>query len=98
MSDRKKALNWEQVRARIESGATGDKVAGSDPAAAPIGTDDEAAAVPSETTEEAGRKRCHPLNRRAAVQRITPGRQQRDQPAKGAAAANNPSTSKVCSR
>lgn len=57
MSDRKKALNWEQVRERIESGATGDKVAGSDPAAAPLGTDDEAAAVPSEPTEEAGRKR-----------------------------------------
>lgn len=52
MSDRKKTLNWEQVRDRIDSGATGDKVAGSDPAAAPLGTDDEAAGAPSEPSED----------------------------------------------
>jgi hypothetical protein len=52
MSHRKKALNWEQVRDRIDSGATGEKVAVSDPAAAPLGTDDEAAGVPSQPTED----------------------------------------------
>ena len=54
MSARKKALKWEQVRERFDSGATGEKVAGSDPAAAPLGTDDEAAGFPSEPTEEEG--------------------------------------------
>jgi hypothetical protein len=52
MSHRKKALNWEQVRDRIDSGATGEKVAISDPAAAPLGTDDEAAGAPSQPTED----------------------------------------------
>ena len=52
MSHRKKALNWEQVRDRIDLGATGEKVSGSDPAAAPLGTDDEAAGVPSEPMED----------------------------------------------
>jgi hypothetical protein len=33
----------EQLRRDIDSGRTGDKVAGSDPAAAPLGTDEEAA-------------------------------------------------------
>jgi hypothetical protein len=35
-----------ELRARIDSGATGDKVPGSDPVAAPLGTDDEAAGTP----------------------------------------------------
>jgi hypothetical protein len=33
----------EQLRARIDAGQTGDKVAYPDPAMAPLGTDDEAA-------------------------------------------------------
>ena len=33
----------EQLRDDIDSGRTGDKVQGSDPAAVPLGTDDEAA-------------------------------------------------------
>ena len=36
----------EQLRADIDSGRTGDKVSGSDPAMAPLGTDDEAAGTP----------------------------------------------------
>lgn len=62
MSDRKKTLNWEQVRDRIDSGATGDKVAGSDPAAAPLGTDDEAAGAPSEPSEDEA-ERARPTTR-----------------------------------
>lgn len=36
-----------QLRGDIDRGATGDKVAGLDPAAAPLGADDEAAGVPA---------------------------------------------------
>jgi hypothetical protein len=36
----------ERLRADIDSGRTGDKVRNSDPAAAPLGTDEEAAGTP----------------------------------------------------
>ena len=36
----------ERLRADIDSGKTGDKVRNSDPAAAPLGTDEEAAGTP----------------------------------------------------
>ena len=36
----------DRLRNDIDSGRTGDKVAASDPAAAPLGTDDEAAGTP----------------------------------------------------
>lgn len=36
------ARNWAQARERIDSGRTGDKVAASDPASVPLGTDSEA--------------------------------------------------------
>lgn len=36
------ATNWAQARDRINSGDTGDKVAYSDPASTPLGTDSEA--------------------------------------------------------
>ncbi len=36
----------DQLRADIDSGATGDKVPMTDPAATPLGTDDEAAGAP----------------------------------------------------
>lgn len=38
--------NISQLRRDIDSGRTGDKVAAADPAAAPLGTDDEAAGTP----------------------------------------------------
>jgi hypothetical protein len=37
----------DQLRRDIDSGATGDKVRASDPAAAPLGTDEEAAGTPT---------------------------------------------------
>ena len=40
------AENVDQLRAAIDQGKTGDKVAFPDPAAAPLGTDDEAAGYP----------------------------------------------------
>ena len=39
-----------RLRDRIDRGVTGDKVAFSDPAAAPLGTDAEAAGAPSQAT------------------------------------------------
>ncbi len=47
----------ERLRADIDSGKTGDKVAASDPAAAPLGTDEEAGGVttPAEALEKARR-------------------------------------------
>ena len=47
-----KPQNWQQVRAKIERGESSDKIGGFDPAAAPLGTDDEAAGVPTHPVEE----------------------------------------------
>jgi len=44
MSDQH-ALNWAQVRHLISLGITRDKAKGFDPAAAPLGTDDEASGI-----------------------------------------------------
>ena len=46
-----KAPNADQLRAAIDSGKTGDKVAFPDPAAAPLGTDAEAAGAPPASDE-----------------------------------------------
>jgi hypothetical protein len=43
--------NLEQLRADIDSGRTGDKVAAPDPAMAPLGTDDEAAGTPPSSAD-----------------------------------------------
>ena len=50
----------ERLRADIDGGRTGDKVAGSDPAAAPLGTDDEAAGTPPRP-EDVAVARTHEL-------------------------------------
>ena len=42
----KQSSTTAQLRADIDSGRTGDKVAAGDPAAAPLGTDEEAAGTP----------------------------------------------------
>jgi hypothetical protein len=41
-----RATNVSQLRADIDSGETGDKIPFPDPAAAPLGTDDEAGGAP----------------------------------------------------
>lgn len=46
MADDPNAPNTAQLKADIDSGRTNDKVAWSDPAASPLGTDDEAAGTP----------------------------------------------------
>jgi len=48
----------EQARAEIDAGLTSDKIAGSDPAAAPLGADDEAAGTPvsPDRTPEVGQR------------------------------------------
>ena len=49
-------MNWQQVRAKIERGESGDKIGGFDPAAAPLGTDDGGA-------HASGRGGCEPRRR-----------------------------------
>jgi hypothetical protein len=39
-------MNTSRLRADIDAGKTGDKTPGEDPAAAPLGTDEEAAGTP----------------------------------------------------
>jgi hypothetical protein len=45
------AVNVDQLRADIDSGKTGDKIPFPDPAAAPLGTDAEAAGYPPSRRE-----------------------------------------------
>jgi hypothetical protein len=45
----KRGSTVEQLRSDIDHGRTGDKVEGSDPAAAPLGADEEAAGTPLPT-------------------------------------------------
>jgi hypothetical protein len=54
--------NAAQLRDDIDSGRTGDKVAHSDPAAAPLGTDAEAGGAPP-TAEEVAIARQHETGR-----------------------------------
>ncbi len=60
----------DQLRADIDRGKTGDKVPYGDPAAAPLGTDDEVAGAPPSPTlaaqthaHEVGRGPAHPPQR-----------------------------------
>lgn len=50
---KKKTPTTDQLRIRIDRGETGDKVAASDPAAAPLGTDAEAGGFPPTEQERA---------------------------------------------
>ena len=63
-----------RLRDRIDSGATGDKVAHPDPAAAPLGTDDEASGHPPTAAQvreasrhETARTRPHDTNGRGSA-------------------------------
>ncbi|WP_342152605.1 hypothetical protein [Methylorubrum sp. SB2] len=57
-----------QLKAQIDAGATGDKVAAHDPGLSPLGTDDEAAGRPPEAARigQARRQETTPRRRRAA--------------------------------
>lgn len=48
MTDQSHGSNVIQLKGDIDAGRTGDKIAGFDPAAAPLGADDEAAGAPAE--------------------------------------------------
>jgi hypothetical protein len=54
--------NVDQLRAAIDSGRSGDKVAASDPAAAPLGTDEEAGGNPP-TRDQVAMARRHEVGR-----------------------------------
>ncbi|MBN9526766.1 MAG: hypothetical protein J0H82_11205 [Alphaproteobacteria bacterium] len=51
MKDEPRRANSDMLRHEIDSGRTGSKVDFSDPAAAPLGTDDEAAGTPPKASE-----------------------------------------------
>jgi hypothetical protein len=73
---RKTDTNWSQVRDRIDRGETGDKIAFEDPAAAPLGTDAEAAGSstdPEHIARSAAAEQAGPAAQAAAQRRtITP--------------------------
>ena len=46
----RRGVTWERLRKDIDSGLTGDKVNFPDPATAPLGTDSEAAGIPTDPT------------------------------------------------
>lgn len=54
----RKPDNVTQLHGDINKGRTGDKVAGTDPAAAPLGTDEEAAGTPPSGAEIAQARRA----------------------------------------
>jgi len=58
----------EQLRIAIDRGRSGDKVDAADPAAAPLGTDDEAAGTPN-TKEQVRLASLHELDRRPSQPR-----------------------------
>jgi hypothetical protein len=77
--------NVAQLRADIDSGKTGDKVGGLDPAAAPLGTDDEAAGTPPSPETVAAARAAeggpHTASQNAATPSLAPnGRGQRGSP------------------
>jgi hypothetical protein len=71
--------NWAQARARIDRGATGDKIANPDPAAAPLGTDAEAggAATAGEEIARSARQETPGAAARARAQAPRSARRQR---------------------
>lgn len=60
----------DRLRRRIDSGMTGDKVCAQDPAAAPLGTDDEAA----QGHDEDGLRIAREAGSRSAEERTERGR------------------------
>ena len=67
-------MNVSRLRADIDRGRTGDKTPGHDPAAAPLGTDDEAAGtpVPSDVAEQVRAREVRSDGERLARQNATP--------------------------
>ena len=71
--------NWAQARGQIDRGETGDRIAVTDPAAAPLGTDTEAggASTPAEDIARSVRLQRNGEDARAAAQApLAAGRRQ----------------------
>jgi hypothetical protein len=74
MAVESKLRTIEQLRHDIDSGRTGDKVAVGDPAAAPLGADDEAAGTPvspDRLAREQVQREGFPRPARGAQQRVS---------------------------
>ncbi len=74
--------NPDKLRARIDEGQTHDKVAMPDPAAAPLGTDAEAAGTPASaaSVEKATRQEAAPIQRRSRGFERTAARNYKETP------------------
>jgi hypothetical protein len=70
-------MNTARLRADIDAGKTGDKTPGEDPAAAPLGTDEEAAGTPidPELAEQVRRTERRPDGEALSRQNATPKRE-----------------------
>lgn len=70
-------MNTARLRADLDAGKTGDKTPGEDPAAAPLGTDEEAAGTPidPELAEQARRAERRPDGEALSRQNATPDRE-----------------------
>jgi hypothetical protein len=88
-------MNVSRLRADIDSGKTGDKTPGLDPAAAPLGTDDEAAGtpVPDEIAEQVRARETRSDGERLARQNATPA--YRDTVTEARGSTSRPSRSRV---
>src|SRR5262245_60921771 len=70
--DEQRGATVAQLSADINEGLTGDKIAAHDHAAAPLGTDEEAAGTPLPNSIVAG-ARAYERNRNAPKKAISPG-------------------------
>lgn len=71
-----RAANTDRLREDIDRGGTGDKVAFSDPAASPLGTDAEAAGNPPRSAEVHKAQRHETRHAAAANRKETPAERQ----------------------
>lgn len=73
---KRRRSNFARPRAGIDRGKTGDKTAAPDPAAAPLGTDDEAGGPPSDPEQIAQAEETSDATRAAADRRQKMAKQQ----------------------
>jgi hypothetical protein len=71
MADQHRGSTAAQLKDDINSGRTGDKIRAFDPAAAPLGTDEEAAGTPTPASAIEAERRMHA--ERNATRRLEPG-------------------------
>jgi hypothetical protein len=76
-------MNTSRLRADIDAGRTGDKAPGEDPAAAPLGTDEEAAGTPIDPALAERVRRAEQHRDGEAISRQNAASRVEDAPASG---------------